>query len=578
MLDRARKDAYDATRPWADKSVRAACYAPFVSLYFNTAGNAVACCRNQSFVLGNVARDSLDEIWHGPRIRAMRQGFVDYEFGPGCEFCEWLVTNGDHQGAMTRHFDWMAVEAAEPAFPKQMEFAMGNDCNFACVQCTGEWSSRIRTQREGLPPLARPYGDRFFTDLERYLPHLERAKFFGGEPFLIPENQRVWDLMDKLGARPDSYILTNGSIWNEKVEHVLATLRPAISVSLDAIADPALLESIRVGAKHATVLGNIQRFGAYTRSAGRQLAISFTLMVLNWRELAPVLQFCEENDFAVDVIRLVDPRHLSLFAQPAATMREIAAEMQRIGQTVRPGLRRHGATWDNVVQSLLAAAERPDDYDRVQEGMRTARSTHPVQVASQAMARQDWNAVLSAAQDTPPTDRDYVHALVLMGHAHRQLGQLPMAEAVLDEAAKLTKRLPSVYVERTWLRLAQQRPADAFAEADLAIAAARGPEQSHWAFRGAVEACVRLRDLERLRSYADRFQQSEPASHEVALELARALQRCGDRVAALRCLDRVVAPAEPTPAQATAAAAGAALRVELAPAGDQAADAAAGTS
>ena len=119
-------------------------------------------------------------------------------------------------------------------------------------------------------------------------------------------------------------------------------------------------------------------------------------------------------------------------------------------------------------------------------------------------------------------------------------------------------------MERTRLRLAQQRPADAFAEAELAIAAARGPEQSHWAFRGAVEACVRLRDLERLRGYADRFQQSEPASHEVALELARALQRCGDPATARRCLDRVAAPAAPTPAQTAAAAACAALRAELA--------------
>ena len=56
MQESTRK-IYDGQRNFSNKSFRSGCYAPFVSLYFNTLGDVVACCKNQTFVLGNVSRN-----------------------------------------------------------------------------------------------------------------------------------------------------------------------------------------------------------------------------------------------------------------------------------------------------------------------------------------------------------------------------------------------------------------------------------------------------------------------------------------------------------------------------------------
>ncbi len=495
-MDSKVRQRYDASRNLEGKPFHSACYAPFVSLLMNTVGNVVACCRSQAYVLGNVTRESLDEIWNGPRLRAMRESLADYRFGPGCEFCEWMIDAGDHQGAVARHFDWYAIESSQPAFPKQMEFALANDCNFACIHCCGDWSSRIRTQREGLPPLARVYDDRFFASLERYIPHLEVAKFLGGEPFLVAENYRVWDLMIAAGARPRCFILTNGSQWNARVERVLEHLGPSICVSLDAIGDRELLEQIRVGARYDRIVANIQRFRAYSRARNLRMSISFSLMRQNWTELGPMLRFCEENDFDIEVIRVIEPSQFSLFSLPGPEMLQIADALAALTPSVRPGLSRLAGTWDSVVQSLRdnARKEQSAAYRHMHEVDSALRET-PVELASRALARGDWNATLQAARQMPKTDKDYLYALLHMAHAHRQLDQLDASQKLLDEALTLTGRQAAVFVERAWLRFAQGRHDDGIHEANQALAVApsgaEGDQQRGFA-RDAI-ACLAAR-------------------------------------------------------------------------------------
>ena len=63
---------YHAARSLDQQPFQSACYAPFVSLYFHTNGDVVACCKSTHHRLGNVTRQSLAEIWHGERATAMR--------------------------------------------------------------------------------------------------------------------------------------------------------------------------------------------------------------------------------------------------------------------------------------------------------------------------------------------------------------------------------------------------------------------------------------------------------------------------------------------------------------------------
>ena len=61
--------------------------------------------------------------------------------------------------------------------------------------CDGNHSSAIRAHRENRLPMPRLYSDDFLESTRPYLAHLDQAKFLGGEPFLVTEHFRLWDMM-----------------------------------------------------------------------------------------------------------------------------------------------------------------------------------------------------------------------------------------------------------------------------------------------------------------------------------------------------------------------------------------------
>ena len=84
-MDQQIREAYEASRELEGKPFRSSCYAPYTSLYLNTNGDVIACCKNTTYVFGNVARDRLGDIWRGKKASAMRKALHDYKFGLGCE-------------------------------------------------------------------------------------------------------------------------------------------------------------------------------------------------------------------------------------------------------------------------------------------------------------------------------------------------------------------------------------------------------------------------------------------------------------------------------------------------------------
>src|SRR5262249_12065825 len=147
-----------------------------------------------------------------------------------------------------RSFDALARDANDE-WPANLEFAFSNLCNLACVQCSPELSSAIRANR-GLPPLASPYDDRFFAELEPFLAHARSISLRGGEPLLQRECFRVTDALISMGRRIPVHVTTNGTILDRRVERLLAELPVSIAVSLDGVSNETI-ERIRVGARAA---------------------------------------------------------------------------------------------------------------------------------------------------------------------------------------------------------------------------------------------------------------------------------------------------------------------------------------
>lgn len=293
-----------------------ACFAPHSALYLRPDGLVHACCVT-GFSVGTVHgpdRQSLRDIWDGAALSAQRQALEHGAFDLGCQECEFVAESGGRDASLAVHFDRYA-EGAPHRFPKLLDLALSSRCNLQCVMCNGGLSSAIRTQREGLPPLPDCYDDRFFEELDEFLPHVERFQFKGGEPFLARENRRIWDRLIELGTGPEVTVTTNGTILNDDVERYVRELRMHPNVSIDGM-DPDTLESIRVGVDAGRLWRNVDRLQELADEAGNGMTLSFCLMTVNWRELVPFLQEADRRELNCNVILVNQPQRYDLLQLP----------------------------------------------------------------------------------------------------------------------------------------------------------------------------------------------------------------------------------------------------------------------
>lgn len=349
-IDAARREAYDTGRRIGHQPKRSFCYAPSASMYFDVRGNVIACCQNTTNPMGNVGEQSLREIWQGSKAKRMRAQLDDYWLPAGCDFCEWDLEHGEDDGVFARLFDERQVQAADPEWPTMMEFALSNRCNLACVMCNGDFSSTIR-QREGREPLDVRYGDAFFEQLVEFLPHLELARFFGGEPFLIPEYQRIWDLLVEHAPHVECNVTTNGTIRTARTEAVLEALRFSIGVSIDGVSEETV-ERVRSGADHATVMANALWFREYCERVQTGFCLTYCLMTHNWHEFADFLRLAEDLDTTVALNTVLTPPKSSLYQLPPHELRDVVDQMERGAGASVHSLPRNGDVWRQQIERL----------------------------------------------------------------------------------------------------------------------------------------------------------------------------------------------------------------------------------
>ncbi len=337
----------------------ASCRAPWVTLRLAPGGVVQACCVNEDHELGRIGEDSLTDIWWGERADALRSALAADDLSLGCHGCAEPIAAGRREQSLAADYDHFPLTDSL-TWPVHLELALSNTCNLQCQQCNGELSSAIRAQREHRPPLDSPYDDAFFAELAEFVPHLRAATFIGGEPFLAREARRAWDLLLGLEHPPPVWVTTNGTVWDERVEHYLRALRMGVSVSIDGVR-PETIASLRVGADPDVLLANRDRFLAATRSYGSDFKLNFCVMPQNWAELLPFLIEADRLDVPVYVARVQQPASHSLFDLPTEALREVVAALRAEERGPAARLGRNRAVWDRTVAELadhLATVER----------------------------------------------------------------------------------------------------------------------------------------------------------------------------------------------------------------------------
>jgi MoaA/NifB/PqqE/SkfB family radical SAM enzyme len=350
---------YDGSRNLSDKAVSAICYAGHTNLHFDMEGRVRACCWNWEHPIGNVQTDTLDEMWAGARAQILRRALENYDLGVGCTFCRKQTEDGWTTLAAMRNFDQYAVDSADPLWPRRMEFSISNSCNLECVMCSGTFSSAIRARREKLPPLQGVYSEAFIDSLRSYLPHLQLAKFLGGEPFLITEYYRIWQMMAESAPAVKCHVTTNGTQYSSRVEYFMSVLDFSFAVSLDG-ATKETVESIRVNANFDEQLAILGRLRDYTRERKTDLSLTFCFMRQNWHEFGEFCLMADDWGCNVGINTVSNPPQFAVNNLPHDELRKIVRGMEGQAGRLDTLLRRNRKVWFAELERLRLKCEKAE--------------------------------------------------------------------------------------------------------------------------------------------------------------------------------------------------------------------------
>jgi MoaA/NifB/PqqE/SkfB family radical SAM enzyme len=296
------------------------CYNPYLNIFFNINGNAIACCRSHENILGKYPEQSIKEIWFGKLYSKMREHMSYNDLNMGCDYCKFQLRTKRYHAIPSITPDEYASKKIG-TYPKTMELELSNHCNLECIMCSGRVSSAIRKNRENLPPIVSPYDDKFVEQLKEFIPHLEIISFYGGEPFLIDIYFKIWEQIININPKVRIFVVTNGTIYNEKVEYLMKNAKFNILVSIDSL-NPEKYKTIRKGAKLELVLRNLEKFNEYSE---KRLAISHTPMQNNWDDTPDIINLCNKIGARINLSYVEGPAEFALWAQMPDKLEEIFA-------------------------------------------------------------------------------------------------------------------------------------------------------------------------------------------------------------------------------------------------------------
>jgi MoaA/NifB/PqqE/SkfB family radical SAM enzyme len=293
------------------------CNAPFGSLYFNQNGQVTACCQNRMFILGNIPEDSIHNIWFGDNVKALRKHILQKEFNLGCFACS--PDGSEFSSANKTVYDFIDPNKK---YPSELVFQLSNICNLGCKMCN-PWNSR--NVKPANPNFAsdHKYDSHFIDQLDEFIPHLEAAYFLGGESFLIPVFYEIWEKMIQMKKDIKISVLSNGTVYNSKVENILQKGNFEIMLSIDSF-DKITYEEIRRNSSYENMLKNLDVFDNYMRSKGGKLILNICPMIDNWQELPSFFNYCCNRNFNIYISDVYYPYHSSLLFLPSAELNKIA--------------------------------------------------------------------------------------------------------------------------------------------------------------------------------------------------------------------------------------------------------------
>lgn len=247
-------------------------------------GEVYACCHEKPKVLGNIYKDTLENIYNNDAFQEARRKSLEGKLS--CyRFCNLL-----HPEEFKDQFD---TTTSDYSNLKRLKIQFGQDCNIHCVMC---YQNKNKRGNKSI--------DADILKKNINLEPFEVIDIQGGEPMFIPSARDYYDYAAEKGKKLS--FLTNGTIMTKEWAKRLALHSPFFHVSLNA-ATKEMHEKINAGSSWERVLKNI----ALIRDVGKEeqsdikIKGHFTIIMKNCHEIPDFIEIyksigIDKIDFGYD--------------------------------------------------------------------------------------------------------------------------------------------------------------------------------------------------------------------------------------------------------------------------------------
>lgn len=289
------------------------CAAPWRGLHINFRGDVKTCCAGDPNLLENLNNNSINEVLQSEKMieikESIRSGILHPEYCSNCIKAERYGRSERHwHNDVNQDFDIHTADNREHR-PSIIDVRWNITCNLACnycgPYCSSKWASMMKFEYKSG---ARPYYDQVCDYISQNKQHVREVALVGGEPLLLPENERLLEMI------PDDAIvtlITNMNVdfdRNPIVQKLATRAKVGWSMSFDNIADR--FEYVRYHGSWNLTEKNVRRVNDFIKNKGHWGGIHAVYNVYNCTKLQELRGWADQERIKIHWQTLYQPEFL----------------------------------------------------------------------------------------------------------------------------------------------------------------------------------------------------------------------------------------------------------------------------
>jgi len=309
------------------------CPMPWTGLMYNFDGRVKNCIRSAG-PIGDIKHEPIEQILQGPVNVGNQQRIVETKPVSTCHTCYDIEHGKKNLDRISDRIFYIREFKNNPLDTYQcgqhdlqaIDVRWTNLCNFACVYCGPEFSSRWSEELKVQPPV--PTQEQL-EDFRKYIydhaSQLRHVYLAGGEPLLMRENL---ELLRRLNPDVNLRINTNLSRTETQVFDAICEFKNVHwTVSVESTYEQ--FEYIRYGGRWNDFLHNLDRI----KQLDHRITFNMLWFLLNHQSVFDCVEFLQElgfhnNSFVIGA--LLNPEHLNVRHLPNHVLQSLVSKLENL--------------------------------------------------------------------------------------------------------------------------------------------------------------------------------------------------------------------------------------------------------